>query len=376
MELPINTIMQGHVLQVLKTLPDSSVDMCVTSPPYWALRSYKTEPQVWDAVEGCEHEWGEEIIQRQRGTINGETAIVGNQIKGVQETEIKQGNFCTKCNAWRGELGSEPSPELYVKHLCDIFDEVKRALKPTGSCYVNLGDTYSGSGCGTNDYRTEASRSIQGVGKGSTLYKTGGIAQKLKSIPPKSLCMIPDRFAIEMINRGWILRNKIIWKKRNCIPSSARDRYTNDFEEIFFFVKSRRYYYEQQFEAWTDTNPNDTSRAIDKHPGYHGKYGGGYNEGARKFLPGQGIKGQPVGDPMQGRNKRAVWDVTTRGFPGAHTAVFPETLIETPIRASCPEYVCNKCGKPREKIIDIVGKKVTKEMKYAGGNNIGKYKGL
>jgi site-specific DNA-methyltransferase (adenine-specific) len=145
-----NQIIQGEALSVLKTMPNECVDMCLTSPPYWRLRDY-----------------------------------------GVL-----------------GQLGREETLEKYIGSLCDIFDEVKRILKPYGTCWVNLGDTHQN----------------------------------------KSLLNIPSRFAIEMTNRNWLLRNEIIWHKTNAIPSSARDRFNPDFEKVFFFTKNRKYYFCTQYE--------------------------------------------------------------------------------------------------------------------------------
>jgi len=133
---------------VLKKLPHDSVDCVVTSPPYWMLRDYGVENQ----------------------------------------------------------LGREIHFDDYINKLCNIFDEVKRVLKPSGTCFVNLGDSYAKNKIHVEDI----------------------------TIAKKSLYLIPFRFAIEMINRGWLLRNNIIWHKPNAIPSNAEDRFTIDFEYIFF----------------------------------------------------------------------------------------------------------------------------------------------
>jgi len=311
----------------------------------WALRDYGTHPVIWDIVPDCKHEWGKAIIKRQTGGMK--KAAVTNNIDERIHFENRS-SFCAKCGAWKGQLGLEPTFQLYIKHLCDIFDVVKRVLKSTGTCWVNMGDTYGGS---WQDY---GSRNGGQRPKNTESWKRGD--NPSREIPPsartlsKSLCMIPFRFAIEMVNRGWVLRNEIVWWKPNCIPSSARDRFTVDFEKIFFFTKSRKYYFEQQFEPWTDNNKYDIQRAVNSHPGYSGKHGKGYNAGRQRVLPGQGIMGQPVGNPVEGRNKRCVWRLPTQPFPEAHFAVFPEKLAETPIRAGCPERVCRRCGKPREKI--------------------------
>ncbi|GAI31025.1 unnamed protein product, partial [marine sediment metagenome] len=157
-------------------------------------------------------------------------------------------NFCSKCGAWYGQLGLEPHPNMYIDHLVMICREIRRVLKKSGSFYLNLGDTYCGSGCGTNDYRTEKSKSIQGIGKNKNLYKTGGISAKLKYdscwLQPKQLMLMSSRVAIALQDDGWILRNDIIWHKPNPMPSSVKDRLNNTFEHVFHFVKSKKYYYD------------------------------------------------------------------------------------------------------------------------------------
>lgn len=142
MKFETNKIYHGNTLDVLKTFPNESISMCITSPPYWALRDYGTDGVVWDGDPNCEHEF--------------------------------ENGFCIHCGAWKGQLGLEPDFNLYIKHLCDIFDEVKRVLRKDGTLWVNLGDTYH-------------TKSVD------------------KSLPLKSLCNIPARFSIEMQNRGWIL---------------------------------------------------------------------------------------------------------------------------------------------------------------------------
>ena len=244
-----------------------------------------------------------------------------------KKTDMKQdikevGAFCSKCGAWKGQLGLEPDFNLFIKHLCDIFDEAKRVLKPTGTCWVNLGDTYGGTG-DKGDHKDP--KYMNG--------RTGQSTAINKTAPSKSLVMIPFRFAIEMVNRGWILRNTIIWHKRNCMPSSAKDRFTVDFEYLFFFVKQKKYWFEQQFEAH-------------EHPEV--------NHRTAKGGDGSGELGSSVrfGNLPQGRNMRAVWRIATQPFPEAHFAVYPEKLCETPINSGCPQYICKKCGKAREPIYE------------------------
>jgi DNA modification methylase len=347
--MEINKIYQGHTPEVLKTFPDDSIDCVVTSPPYWSLRDYKLELQIWDGDAKCKHEWNN-TIRKHPMDRRGATGNLGNS-KSLDEAqgEINEG-FCSLCGAWRGQLGLEPTFELYLKHLIQIFDEIKRVLKPTGTCWVNLGDSYSGSNCGSNDYREK-----DGLGLNPQKRYKGQKPGKT-SIPAKSLCAIPERFKIMMIDRGWICRNTIIWYKRNCMPSSANDRFTVDFEYVYFFVKNQKYWFEQQFEEQSLNTHNKGSKL---HPPIEDA-GIGHKDW-HKYTPETFLP--------QGRNKRCVWDITTQPYSEAHFATFPEKLVEPMIRAGCPKYICKKCGKAREKIFkETEGKKYTEEGNPEGIN--------
>jgi len=315
-------------------MPCESIDCVVTSPPYWALRAYRTKPQIWDAKEGCRHEWNTERTQRANmsGGYNGILKAKGKE--NYQEfvnykDRTTESNFCQKCGAWRGELGLEPTFQLYVKHLCDIFDEIKRVLKKTGTCWVNLGDTYGGSGNSSGH-----TKETKNCGKKTKEYGATKGNQNLTRGMEKSLLQIPSRFAIEMTNRGWILRNRIIWHKNNCMPSSATDRFTIDYEDLFFFTKSKKYYFEQQFEGLFGKVDNRGNTRIS------------YNIKTKNESHKPSKDAGYFGQNPKGHNKRCVWNINTKPFKEAHFAVFPEALIETPIKAGCPEFVCKKCGNP------------------------------
>jgi DNA modification methylase len=337
-----NIILQGHVLHKLKELSNESVDCVVTSPPYFGLRAYGTEPVIWDGLSDCEHEWTEKTITREHG----QTGATG---RGSPTTIIHKSTntngTCNKCGAWRGELGLEPSPDLFVKHLCDVFDEVKRVLKPSGSCFANLGDSYAGSGKGIGCDDTKES------------WHFSRKPEQKTTIPNKCLMQIPSRFAIEMCSRGWILRNDLIWHKPNCMPSSASDRFTVDFERIFFFTKSPDYFFEQQFE------PLQITSVMRVEYGWFGK----------KLLREDSYNGmkhtERMGErfaPIRGRNMRCVWKFPTRPFSAAHFAVFPEELPERCIKAGCPEFVCVKCGSPRERITKDVKRELSEDYRGKG----------
>jgi len=332
----VNKIIRGNTLTVLKTLPNESVNCVVTSPLYWGLRDYGIEPVIWDGDKDCKHIWGSKRKIPKTTQWNTGGVFDPNNRKTVQE-ESYIGQFCSKCSAWRGSLGLEPTFELYIKHLCDIFDEVKRVLRKDGTCWVNLGDSYASNGGASRHF-----------GYQDPKYKNGRCGNYIEpsafkqSVLPKSLCLIPQRFAIEMVNRGWILRNTLIWHKPNCMPSSAKDRFTVDFEYIYFFVKSKKYWFEQQFEKSVDPESYTGRR-----PRYHRTM----QDIDKKHDAMGGFK-DIIGKKYPNRNKRAVWTIPTHPFPEAHFAVYPEKLIEPMIKAGCPIYVCKKCGKAREKILE------------------------
>ena len=263
-----NIIHQGDALEVLKTLPSESINCSMSSPPYWALRDYGVE----------------------------------------------------------GQLGLEKTFEEYINNLCDIYDQVKRVLKEDGCCFVNLGDTYCGGHAGGSIHF-----------KGDKAVKCGAIPQFDKGRPAgklgktyteKCLISIPARFQLEMINRGWILRNVIIWHKPNCMPSSVKDRFTVDFEYIIFFVKSKKYWFDLQRE------PLAESTVIRNQYGWHGTE----VEGIGRSQPQATDKmGDRWGNQELGRSKRTVWKISPKPFPEAHFAVYPEELCETPLKSGCPE---------------------------------------
>jgi site-specific DNA-methyltransferase (adenine-specific) len=434
--------------------------MIVTSPPYWGLRDYsevkkfkekddaesyiadKSEvygnlfngvnvhpqfsidydagkkkwivkysfPSIWDGKRGCDHEFDlREIVIKSSYNKDFNERCGGGSGKRKQEESqqlsFREG-FCSKCGAWLGSLGLEPDFNLYIKHLCDIFDETKRILKDYGTLWVNLGDTYytisGGKFLNDNLYTTDATE----FGASSANKLKEG-----KQLPQKCLVGIPERFKIEMIdNRGWINRSTIIWKKPNCLPSSAKDRFTLDFEYIYLFTKDtptqyyvnyhikkaqyekpprldgiegvdwgwvecdkcdgtgnfkgkecnvckgkgkRRkvfwsgadYYFKQQLVPYTEPLNRWGGDKIKQDTEKTTKYMEMQNLGSSSSMrAGRNLRLNP-----RDRNMRCIWEVSTRNFSGAHFATFPPELIETPIDAGCPKYVCQKCGLPREK---------------------------
>lgn len=238
------TIYCGHGIDVLKQLPDESVQMCITSPPYWGLRNYSGGSEIiWGGNENCEHEWGELLPEHHPRQVE-QTKWKNAQAAGHGQT-APSGQWCLKCHCWRGQLGLEPTPELYVEHLMMIFREVKRVLRKDGSFYLNIGDTYT-SGKGSCFNPGGGNKSWQSWIDRKVNYPTGRSApnRMYQGIPPKCMTCIPERVMFAMIEDNWVLRNKIIWHKPNAMPSSVKDRFTTTWEYLYFFTKARKYYFD------------------------------------------------------------------------------------------------------------------------------------
>ena len=319
-----NKIYDEDCRETIGRMDNDSIDCLVTSPPYWALRDYGEEAvAIWDSNNGCLHEWGNDIDAAGDIRFRGENSKVGANKSFGKDYKPHNSMFCKKCGAWRGSLGLEPDFNLYIKHLCDIFEMFKPKLKKTGTIWVNLGDTYA-SGTRDNNFKPDQTRLNSKEGKyiGDWHEQPN---RKLKNYPAKSLCLIPQRFEIEMVNRGWIYRNEIIWHKPNCMPSSVKDRFTVDFEKVCFFVKSPKYYFEQQEEKAIERIGRMKNLATEKTFGGKSQISGNANREGRIWIS----NGK--------RNKRCVWTLPTQPNSDEHFAIYPDKLIEIPIKAGCPE---------------------------------------
>ena len=263
-----------------------------------------------------------------------------------------------------GQLGLEPTFKEYLDKLLHVFDEIKRVPKPSGTCWVNLGDTYASSPSGlTHEKAEEWGKKGDGLfnrlHNRHTSNKIAEVTPKPQSygqIPSKCLVGVPERFMLGMIDRGWILRNKIIWHKPNCMPSSARDRFTVDFEPIFFFVKSKKYFFNMPREPHRSNGQykpfNKRVRDIMAGRIASSQYKASKEEMLKWQKNEDSTHGEKAYNPF-GRAGRTVWKITTQGFPEAHFATFPEELVKKPLLAGCPEFVCKKCNKPKEKISEL-----------------------
>lgn len=326
----INKVYHGNCLDILRSWPDNFIDCVVTSPPYYGLRSYGTPPQIWDGHSECRHKWTKALKHPKMDNRTPEQkanqgATVGNNTKTAKFTPVDQGQHCEKCHAWKGELGLEPSFRDYIRHLIQIFTEVYRVLKPTGTCFVNLGDSYN-----NNSSKTDVGRA------GFANDKSGNFNRLDSTIPYKSLMNIPHRFAIAMTDEiGFAERNGLIWWKRSAMPFSGDDRWTVETEDIFFFVKKGvGYYFEQQLEP---------------AEGKAGKRKTDLSTAEHNVAVPYARAGNPHGNK---RNARSILDVNTEKTDVEHYASYPTRLVEIPITAGCPYAICNKCDLPKRTVYE------------------------
>jgi DNA modification methylase len=307
-------ILQGDCLEVLKTLSSESVNCCVTSPPYYGLRDYGTA-QWKGGNENCDHSY-------QKGGRNPETS--SKQISNTGTTISQYKSVCLKCGAIRidDQIGLENTPDEYVTKLVNVFSEVKRILKPEGTLWLNLGDSYNGSGkAGTGDYQERHTE----FGKPSTHKERFGKPTHIQGLKPKDLIGIPWMVAFALRADGWYLRQDIIWHKPNPMPESVTDRCTKSHEYIFLLAKSQKYYYDNEAIKEPSVYPDDNRK------------GRVNEEKAKDFQRDMGNKLIQGDKTYPERNKRDVWTVTTKPYSEAHFATYPPDLIEPMILAGCPK---------------------------------------
>ena len=289
-------ILEGNSLEVLKTLNDDSIDCCVTSPPYWGLRDYGLPKSIWGENKSCIHKWENQILKRDSGKNTGDDTD-WHRPSRENIPEDSESQLCSRCGAWYGCLGLEPTHLMFIENLNQIFDEVRRVLAPDGTCWVNLGDTYVGGGRGGKT-GTETGNSLD-RSRSDNGTKWGPPTGKVEGLKPKDLTGVPWRFALRSQDAGWYLRSDIIWYKGNPMPESVTDRPSKTHEYIFLLTKSKKYYYNAKaIEEPTLETPN----------------------GKESF-----------------KNRRSVWKINIKPVKEAHFATYPEKIPELCIKAGCKE---------------------------------------
>lgn len=358
----LDTILQGDALAVLKTLPEGSVNCCVTSPPYFGLRDYGTG--TWEGGSaGCDHKhppFG--------GPLESSTLVGTHHREGFgPDGQYRQ--RCGKCGARRvdAQLGLEATPDEYVERMVEIFREVRRVLRSDATLWLNLGDSYSGSGVNDGTVSPGLSKAAK---RGHPVRRPGATARWNCPLKPKDMVGIPWRVAFALQADGWWLRRDLIWHKPNPMPESVTDRPTSAHEYLFILAKSQRYYYDGDAIAEPlQSGASDLRKMAESLPRIGGKHkelddplnkaSGLTNVGRKRAVGGRirsgnlqrdiplngnrrGIRDNHIGrgvpweDVTGTRNARSVWTIATTPFSGAHFATFPEALVEPCIMAGCP----------------------------------------
>lgn len=211
------------------------------------------------------------------------------------------------------EIGTEPTVHDYVERIVSVGDELARVLKPTGVLWLNLGDSFSRNA------------------------KYGG--------PPKSMLLAPERILLALAERGWIVRNKVVWFKPNHLPASVRDRLTMSWEPIFMLTRLPHYFFDLDAVRVPHTSKRPTGRKVRANgydatkPQWAGPLAGSNDGLMRAHAEGR------VGHPL-GKNPGDMWTIPSGSSRHGHRASFPEQLVERPLLASCPERTCIACGAP------------------------------
>lgn len=323
-------VLTGDALDRLREMPDESVHCIVSSPPYYGLRDYGLPPQIWGGDPACEHRWQDASYRLEDHGDQGETDGLEGSSDAQRATRLGDitCGACDTCGAWRGSLGLEPTPELYVQHLMSVLLEALRVLREDGTLWLNLGDSYSSGGRRSYD----ADRKL-------AAREHDGRPAAPPGLPPKSLLGIPWRVALALQAAGATLRCDVIWAKGNPMPESVQDRPTRAHEYLFLFSKAERYFYDGE--------------AI-REPATVGYRGSSFNAGKTAEHQLGRTSDEPRADDKK-RNKRSVWTVNTQPFPEAHFAVFPPELVRPCILAGTSERgCCARCGAPIEREVERV----------------------
>ncbi len=371
----------------MSELADNSVHCIITSPPYFGLRRYAGLPDsVWNGDDKCEHVWNKDFTQH-RADVPWVATNIGSNVNG-QDNNPSDKAICSLCGAWKGQLGNEPDVSSYISHLMQIMGEMRRVLRPDGVAFININDSYAGSGGAHEPYHAtpgiskssqrdgvprvkrngKRGKALSDLGQRDSpcenlcdecvkmwLRRTSGKAYDsfayqyytIQSRPKaKDLCLVPERFVLACQEQGWWVRSRILWYKKSCMPESCKDRPTEDYEFIYLLTKSPKYFYdgeavkERAARDWADCGGSllgQTGWATDA----------GRNDDTRK---------SGTDADTNSRNCRTVWSFPSGGKPAylkGHYATFPEALPERCIKAGTSEYgVCSKCGKQYERIIE------------------------
>lgn len=278
--MPTWRILEGDVRTRLAELPADSIHTVVTSPPYFGLRDYDTAPQVWGGTDpACPHEWQKRRYYVEGGGGAGSSGEAFHEpgpenAERIRKARWREDEVCTKCGAWSGHLGLEPSPSMYVQHLVEIFRAVRRVLRPDGTCWLNLGDSFCSNG-GARTYTGLRAERGDEPPRPEHVYpdKHARWRKDWGGIKTKDLIGVPWRVAFALQDDGWWLRSDIVWKKLNPMPESIEDRPTRAHEFIFLLAKSERYFFDRHAVLEPlQSNKSDLLKVIQRKSRIGGKH--------------------------------------------------------------------------------------------------------
>ena len=322
---------EGDCIAGMRTLPDECVHCCVTSPPYYGLRDYGTAR--WDGGDpACDHQLPCDAPNGNKGQP---TTHPGRHVS----------RFCAKCGAFKidEQIGLEGTPEAYVAKLVDVFREVRRVLHPSGTLWLNLGDSYA---------RMQENNVPQS--KNPLCQPPAGTGRiKNAGLKPKDLIGIPWMVAFALRADGWYLRQWCPWVKRNPMPESVTDRPGTGCETMFLLSKRSDYFFDMEAVkrlAAPDASPRDRDNSkLNNTPGRTRMAGLTHNEYESRNMRSSDLWFDSVGMLLAGEEEPELlgFDVTTKPYKGAHFAVMPKKLVEPCILAGTSAAgVCPKCGEP------------------------------
>lgn len=404
----ITEIRVGHCLDLLEAMPPRSVHMVWTSPPYWGLRDYETEPLAWGGNPACRHAWGDRVPgdTRKHGQRGETSAMKGRGIAeaAVQGRRSPKGQFCRHCAAWLGEHGQEPTMALWLHHEVLVFRAVRRVLRDDGTLWINIGDAYATSPngravaeIGDRDNRTFRDKPMatgQRVPRAGRTQNGGNTASDIvrnvragdTTLALKNRLNMPMRLVLALQDDGWFHRDEIVWHKLNPMPSSVKDRTTPAHEMLYMLSKSDRYFYD---DIGISEPVGEGTIARYRSAARRQQKGGFKQETYDAHLPGaksrtrspqavlESLAGPQTkvpqgwdtstGEGQHGtvhhlgrahetlyqagmrltRQKRSVWSIALEPFRGAHFATAPTALVAPCIMAGTSERgVCPACGAP------------------------------
>lgn len=327
----------GNALHI--PLPSGSVQCVITSPPYYGLRDFGTAHWVGGDLD-CDHVESE--IRTGQGLAKYSEQHRGGGHKQGKVTPILYKSICGKCGSKREDqqIGIEGSPQQYIDNMVDVFREVHRVLRPNGTVWLNMGDTYA------ND-RPRGSYGDQGD------LSTGVHGEKIPvrdwscwNLKKKDLAGIPWRLALALQADGWWLRSDVIWHKPNPLPGSVIDRPTSAHEYVFLLTKSEKYFYDHYAVREKGADTKHTRQRYKYKPSKAKKKA----QNKDSNIENLDFAHYFISDGY--RNKRTVWTIAPESYSEAHFATFPQKLVEPMILAGTSEAgCCPECGNPWKRIL-------------------------